>query len=254
MTAMAMETTFPLSPAQQGMLFQSLLAPRSGVYVQQLLWILREDLDLAAFEESWRRAVARHPALRTRFEWEGVSEPLQHVRPDGELAIRVHDLRSLAGEEKESVFERFRRDEAGRGIDMSRLPNVQLTVFRVHDGETWVLWTNHHAILDGHSRNQITREVLATYDALRRGAAVEVQGGGSFAEYLDWVRTRPLEKDEAFWRTLFEGWAGPTSIPVLGAPPKDPPTGPDGEEVEVSVPEGSTRALIDLARQRGESC
>ena len=70
------EDAYPLSPMQQGMLFHSLLAPDSGVDIEQLYCELHEALDVAAFQRSWRCVIERHPILRTSFSWQGVDEPL----------------------------------------------------------------------------------------------------------------------------------------------------------------------------------
>ena len=61
------EDFYPLSPAQQGILFHSLYQPESGVYSGQLLCVLRGDLNVSAFRNSWQKVVDRHPILRTCF-------------------------------------------------------------------------------------------------------------------------------------------------------------------------------------------
>src|SRR5262249_27573592 len=71
--------TYPLSPMQKGMLFESVSAPESGVYIQQLICMLRGDLDIRAFQSAWQQAVQRHSVLRTSFLWEHDEEPLQSV-------------------------------------------------------------------------------------------------------------------------------------------------------------------------------
>src|SRR5262245_23991536 len=73
------EAVYPLAPMQQGMLFHSLHAPQSGVYLQQLICRLHESLQVFAFKQAWQHLIARHPILRTRFRWEGVNTPLQEV-------------------------------------------------------------------------------------------------------------------------------------------------------------------------------
>ncbi|HET6375985.1 MAG TPA: condensation domain-containing protein, partial [Methylocella sp.] len=70
---------YPMTPLQQGILFHSLYAPRSGVYVEQLSCILEGKLDTAAFKDAWRLVVLAHPILRTAFVWEGAARPLQVV-------------------------------------------------------------------------------------------------------------------------------------------------------------------------------
>ena len=64
-----LEDVYPLSPLQEGMLFHSLYAPDSGVYVEQLSCALDGPLDQAAFARAWERVVERHAVLRTAFVW-----------------------------------------------------------------------------------------------------------------------------------------------------------------------------------------
>ena len=47
-----LEAVLPLSPAQQGMLFESIAAPSSGVHVEQMSCVIEGALDAEAFERS----------------------------------------------------------------------------------------------------------------------------------------------------------------------------------------------------------
>ena len=73
------EDLYPLSPVQEGLLFHSLYAPGSGVYVDQVGATLRGDLGPDAIEAACRRLVAGHPVLRTSFHWRELDRPLQAV-------------------------------------------------------------------------------------------------------------------------------------------------------------------------------
>ncbi len=59
------EDFYPLSPMQQGMLFHSMLAPESGVYVEQWSCTLTGQFYLRAFKKGWQRVMDRHAILRT---------------------------------------------------------------------------------------------------------------------------------------------------------------------------------------------
>src|SRR6185312_176316 len=69
------EAIYPLSPMQQGMLFHTLYAPQTGVYIQQLNYALTGNLDVPAFERAWLHVVERHQILRTLFVWEHLDKP-----------------------------------------------------------------------------------------------------------------------------------------------------------------------------------
>src|SRR5215213_3271851 len=96
------EDIYPLAPLQQGMLFHSLSAPASGVYVEQVQCVLRGELNVSAFERAWQAVVARHPALRTAFVWEDLDEPMQAVRREVKLPWDWQDWRGYAADEQQA--------------------------------------------------------------------------------------------------------------------------------------------------------
>src|SRR5882757_5034309 len=89
------EAIYPLSPLQQGMLFHSIDAPHSGVYLQQVIVTLRGELNTAAMVQSWQFILDRHPALRTVFVWEHEDRPFQAVLSGALLLWEQLDWRSL---------------------------------------------------------------------------------------------------------------------------------------------------------------
>src|SRR5947199_8463395 len=98
---------YSLSPMQQGMLFSSLLAPQSGVYVEQRLCSLHGALNLSAFERAWQQVADRHPVMRTSFVWEGVEQPVQVVHTHAALRLEQHDWRGIEQSQQRSKLEEF---------------------------------------------------------------------------------------------------------------------------------------------------
>jgi len=64
------EAIYPLSPPQQGMLFETLYAPESGIHVEQFTCALHGNLNLSAFKQGWQRIVERLN-LKNRLRLEG---------------------------------------------------------------------------------------------------------------------------------------------------------------------------------------
>src|SRR5262245_35180320 len=120
------EAIYPLSPVQQGMLFHSLYAPETGVYVEQLSCTLRGDLDIDAFERAWQRVLDRHAVLRTAFVWEDVDEPVQVVHQQVPLPVTRVDWRDLARPEQQTRLADFREADQRLGFDLSLAPLIRL--------------------------------------------------------------------------------------------------------------------------------
>ena len=89
--AVGVEDCYPLSPMQQGMLFDTLADTGPGVDIDQLVCELREVLDTAALRRAWQRLVDRHPVLRTRFHWEHPDQSRQAAFASINLAWEERD-------------------------------------------------------------------------------------------------------------------------------------------------------------------
>jgi len=86
------EAIYPLSPPQQGMLFETLYAPiRNPCRAVHLCLAWKSNL--SAFEQGWRRIVERHSILRTGFVWKDQDEPLQVVLRRVEVPLEQQDWR-----------------------------------------------------------------------------------------------------------------------------------------------------------------
>ncbi|AOX02926.1 hypothetical protein BJP34_28900 [Moorena producens PAL-8-15-08-1] len=81
-----LESIYPLSPMQEGMLFESLYAPESGVYVEQLLLKI-SPLQVDIWEQAWQQVVQRHSVLGTFIIWEHRQQALQVVLKDVDWAL-----------------------------------------------------------------------------------------------------------------------------------------------------------------------
>src|SRR5262249_44091758 len=75
------EDIYPLTPAQQGMLFHCLHRPSSGVYLDQVVCRLEvaEGFDPAQLHRAFEHVMGRHPVLRSAMVWELADRPHQVV-------------------------------------------------------------------------------------------------------------------------------------------------------------------------------
>jgi len=120
------EDVYPLSHAT-GMLFHSLFAPASGVYIQQPNYELHGNLDISAFERAWQQVVDRHPILRTAFVWE-LEKSIQIVGRHVRLPLAAR-LRAISAEQQKRL-EAFYR-QIGIGALNFPAPLMRLTLIQV---------------------------------------------------------------------------------------------------------------------------
>ncbi|RPH55583.1 non-ribosomal peptide synthetase, partial [bacterium] len=169
------ENIYRLSPVQQGMLFHSLYSPHEGVYFEQFNLRFEKGFDPATFERIWQEIVSRNTILRTSFAWEGLEEPVQVVHRRVELPFEVLDWREVPAGELEPKLQDHLVQERRRGFDLTRPPLMRFSVLRLGDDLHHVVWSYHHAVLDGWSADLLLQEVDTLYRAAVAGRPVQAQ-------------------------------------------------------------------------------
>ena len=79
-------------------------------------------------------------------------------------------------------------DDRATGFDLSDAPLMRLTIIACGASHYEVLWTFHHAILDGRSFPILLREVFGLYDAASATAATwTLPEPRQYRAYIDWL-------------------------------------------------------------------
>ncbi|WNG58277.1 amino acid adenylation domain-containing protein [Archangium gephyra] len=244
------ENLYPLSPLQQGMLFHVLQEQGSGLYFNQLSCELRGSLNLPAFLEAWRRAVAAFPILRTAIVWEDVDEPLQVVLNEVELPLEQEDWRATPAAEQEARFTAWLEADRRRGVELGTPPLLRLSLLRTGDAAYRFVFSHHHILLDGWSVPLLIKQVFVLYESLVRGLMPRVEQGRPYSDYIEWIQERGLEESERFWRRSLAGFSEPTAL-GRGFPGMEgsPVSGRASRRIHLSA--ATTEALNALARQQG---
>ncbi|NNL70318.1 MAG: amino acid adenylation domain-containing protein [Acidimicrobiia bacterium] len=207
------EDVFPLTPMQQGMLFHTLAEPASNVFVNQARIHLAGPLDGDRFQTACRALIARHPALRTAFLWDGLDRPLQVVREEAVLEWVEHDWSGFDQESFDSKLASFLDQDAHRGFDLATAPLTRMALIK-EAAESWHwVWTTHHMVADGWSARVMLDELFADYEA---GSPVNRPESFRYREFVGAVLGRDRGADEAFWRSRLTGFTSPHRLVVPG--------------------------------------
>jgi len=203
---------YPLTSTQQGMLFHHLSDPHSGVDIEQIVCSLDESLDVKCLQQAWNLVLERHPALRSRFQWEDVDDPRQLVEAEVRLSLRSEDWSERTEDLQAEALQILLEEERSRGFDLRESPCLRIAAIQMGDNAWKVVWSFHHVICDGRSFSLVLGQVFEYYDALMRGEEPDNHQAPAFADHARYVSELPLDAAEAFWRDRLAGIGAPTPI------------------------------------------
>ena len=123
----------------------------------------------------WRsRVPARHPADAVLRDNGG--RPAQEVVETVEIPVERLDLTDVDSSERSQRFDEALRVDRARGIDLGHAPAMRLLIVNWSSNEHRIVWTFHHALLDGRSFPLVLREVFGFADASCHGTGARPPG------------------------------------------------------------------------------
>lgn len=199
------EDAFPITRLQLGMLFHSRETESSPVYHDVFRYKLTMAWDESAFRASMDKLVARHPVLRSSFDLGTYSEPLQIVHRHVADALEIVDLRGR--DDAEAAVLAHVEERRYHDYVFDRAPLYQFRAF-VQDSGLDLVFSFHHAILDGWSVASLVRELLQDYLHLI-GASVDPVVEHTVASPASYVaeeqRALVSEASRRFWQEKLAG-------------------------------------------------
>ncbi|WP_269822519.1 condensation domain-containing protein [Dictyobacter vulcani] len=210
----AIETVYPLSPLQQGLLFHSLYTLEEGDYLVQTNFTFRGDLQIEAFQRAWQQVIERYAILRTAFVWDGLDQPQQIVHTQIELPFVMHDWRGYSPAEQQQRLTELRQQDRRQGFILSQAPLLRLTLMRITDTDYEFLWSHHHMLLDGWSMPILLKDVFICYEAFTQQQLPQLERVYPYQNYIAWLVQQDLQQAETFWRQQLKGFETPLVLGV----------------------------------------
>ncbi|WP_172381755.1 non-ribosomal peptide synthetase [Streptomyces sp. MNP-20] len=239
---------YPLTPTQAGMLVHGMDEPAEGLYVEQITFVMDGVPDARVLAAAWQHVVDRTPVLRTAVVLGGAPVPLQAVRRAVTVPVTEHDWSSLAPEARAAELERLLAEDKARGIDLDRVPLLRVALIRLTPDEVRVVWTFHHALLDGWSVFHVLGDVVAAHAALSRGEEPRLPERRPFADYAAWLAARDTTRAAEHWAGALADLTAPTPLPYDHRPAPGAPSR-SGSWLAEYLEEAETDGLADYARR-----
>ncbi len=204
---------YPLTAMQLGMLIELRARPDLNTYQDTTSYLIRDTapFDAAALRDAVQRVVDRHEVLRTGFDMNRYSEPLQLVHEHAEITVGVANHGVLGPDGWLPRLRDYAARERRSPMDLAHPPLIRVFAHTA-DGtpEWWITITECHPILEGWSFHSMLMEILTGYRALRAGHT-PLDPAPVAVRYADYVAAeaaaRASDEDRAFWRSVVSGRA-----------------------------------------------
>ena len=243
------EAIYPLSPMQQGMLFHSLYAPESGVYIEQMTLILKGDVNVAAFESAWQTVVDRYSILRTLFLWENRVTPLQVVLKQVNLPWNNLNWLLLSPATQQQQLSELLHTQRAQGFQFNRAPLMGCTLIQLTDDTYHFIWNFHHILLDGWCLQIIFNEVLSLYESQVKGEICHLSTPVPYRNYITWLNNQDRAASTEFWRQNLHGFSAPTPLVVGRTVPQSHQQDSNYQKLEFRLSTEVSCKLQALAQQ-----
>ncbi|MGD2089308.1 MAG: amino acid adenylation domain-containing protein [Candidatus Aminicenantes bacterium] len=208
---------YPLSPMQNGMLYQSLRAgeEEADAYFVQSELKLRGDIEKSLLEDSFNHLIQRYDILRTVFYYDSLKEAVQVVLKTRPMHVYYEDITPLPEEEQAKYLETYERKDKERGFVLSRDILMRVSVFQTGLDAYHMVWSFHHIVMDGWCLGIIYKDLLDIYRWLSRGQAIARGAAPGYRDYIQWLGQQDKAAGLAYWQTYLEGYELSAGLPGL---------------------------------------
>ncbi|MCP4155115.1 MAG: hypothetical protein GY757_45745, partial [bacterium] len=140
---------YPLSPMQNGILFHQLAKTNTNAYFEQAIFNIAGEMDARLLEESQGKLIDRYDIFRTVFIHDGLEEPLQLVMEPGRQHVRfIYEDKTQTKEKKQTLayLETIAREDREKGFELSGDMPMRITLIKTGEKAYTIIWSFHHII------------------------------------------------------------------------------------------------------------
>ena len=188
-----------LTPLQEGMLFHALKGEDTSAYFEQYAFTVTGEVDEAIFLKSLSILTKRHEPLRTRFVADRSTRPIQLVLEDQQPELSIQNYRHLSASEQTLAVHAFCEADKQRYFKLQAEPLFRSALLYL-SGQTQIIISFHHLILDGWSFAIVLKELFTIINALNNKTELQLKEAIPFQRVLNWLQQQPQKAATTFWQ------------------------------------------------------
>ena len=229
------------------MFASSTLTGRPWQYIEQIVVHLpREGIDATAMAAAWTELTQHHPALRNVIVTDNTGAPEQSAAPQAEITVTEVNWHSYDPQQIAGALHAFLDEDRAKGIDATDAPAFRVTVFQTEIGQSILVWTFPHSLLDGRSFAPLLDEVFHRYARMKNDGAAkapDLDPTDLFADHCRALAEMSHETGIAHFAKTLSGWEGAEGVVDTTAKPTRK------VETAVSLTVGQTKKIANLAQK-----
>lgn len=207
------ECIYPLTPMQEGMLYEKLMEETSTRYVVQQTMRL-SNVDVERMHHAFQMLADKHEVLRSKICYHGVSKPRQVLLKARTLEFHYVEV------EDEQAYRQLKLQDVKRGFDLEKDSLIRMNIIKIKDGEYRLMMTNYHIILDGWCLPILREDLFNFYrtsDMRNAKESMESDNNIShFRDFVDYLQDKENETGYEYWENLLDGYEVQANILPMG--------------------------------------
>lgn len=232
------ENIYALNMMQKGMLFHFLKEEKSNLYNVQLTMEIQGEINVECLNEAFLTLQANNEVLRSVFNWDKASQPLQIILKKQSVDFVFNDFTS---EDRQSlVFEKYLIDDQKKRFDLTSHAYRVALIKTGHSSFTFII-THHHILYDGWSTGILLKELFSYYDQILKQKEVEVIEKTPYETVQKALGEKYLsEAENSFWKEYLIAYEPQSFFPFLDSKKNN-------EEITKLTFEAPLQVLSDFA-------
>ena len=236
----------PPGPLAPGLVYHHDQGEGQDNYLEQACAELRGDIDAQRMAQAWLELAQRHAALRTGFMLGADTSLMRRIGWHTQAPFEVLDLSASDGDLANTLYEQAAQRQRQADFSLGHCPLWRVLLVRLKPQQWRLVFTHHHAILDGWSLPVLFEHLTMAYDA-PGSVPLEACSQAALARAQVQSSTPEIARE---WTDLLGGDFSPARL-VL-APPKADDAVAD-EDLDLSLDEALTERIAARAAQHGVS-
>jgi len=202
-TESEIEDIYPMSDIEKGMIFYSIKNPHHAAYHDQFIYeVAYSDFSLERFTQALGLMTEKHAILRTAFNIKDFHQAVQIVYTRASMALYYEDISAMSPVQQQEFVDNAVLSDRGNPFDITAAPLGRMSIFKLDDECLCLLWSCHHAVIDGWSNASFMTELNNTY--LKLKTKPDFQPAPLRLSYKDYVLDELVEKKRGdavrFWK------------------------------------------------------